>query len=111
MAGRAAASVATNMAGRGTDIVLGGNVDFLTDQRLRERGLDRWNARGVRGGLALRTAHRQEEASKEAKEVIEAGGLACWAQAPRVPGGSTTSCRSGLGGLKVALSICRWVTS
>ncbi len=23
---------------RGTDIVLGGNVDFLTDQRLRERG-------------------------------------------------------------------------
>ncbi|MET0700208.1 MAG: preprotein translocase subunit SecA [Mycobacterium sp.] len=33
-------TVATNMAGRGTDIVLGGNVDFLADKRLRERGLD-----------------------------------------------------------------------
>ena len=28
------------MAGRGTDIVLGGNVDFLVDQRLQGRGLD-----------------------------------------------------------------------
>ena len=28
------------MAGRGTDIVLGGNVDFLLDLRLRDRGLD-----------------------------------------------------------------------
>src|SRR5258705_2967668 len=40
-AGRLGAiTVATNMAGRGTDIVLGGNVDFLADKRLRERGLD-----------------------------------------------------------------------
>jgi hypothetical protein len=30
-----AVTVATNMAGRGTDIVLGGNVDFLADARLR----------------------------------------------------------------------------
>src|SRR4051794_15442504 len=37
---RASITVATNMAGRGTDIVLGGNVDFLTDKRLRDRGLD-----------------------------------------------------------------------
>jgi preprotein translocase subunit SecA len=37
---RGAITVATNMAGRGTDIVLGGNVDFLTDLRLRARGLD-----------------------------------------------------------------------
>src|SRR6201987_211380 len=37
---RGAITVATNMAGRGTHIVLGGNVDFLTDLRLRERGLD-----------------------------------------------------------------------
>ena len=37
---RGAVTVATNMAGRGTDIVLGGNIDFLLDQRLRDRGLD-----------------------------------------------------------------------
>ncbi len=37
---RGAVTVATDMAGRGTDIVLGGNVDFLTDVRLRARGLD-----------------------------------------------------------------------
>ncbi|AIG63785.1 preprotein translocase subunit SecA [Corynebacterium atypicum] len=33
-------TVATNMAGRGTDIVLGGNPDILLDIKLRERGLD-----------------------------------------------------------------------
>jgi preprotein translocase subunit SecA len=33
-------TVATNMAGRGTDIMLGGSVDFLADQDLRKQGLD-----------------------------------------------------------------------
>src|SRR4029077_18453629 len=73
---RSAVTVATNMAGRGTDIVLGGNVDFLTDLRLRERGLD-----------PVETAEEYDEAwheelpvvkagaAAEAKEVIEAGGL------------------------------------
>jgi preprotein translocase subunit SecA len=37
---RGAVTVATNMAGRGTDIMLGGSVEFLADQQLRERGLD-----------------------------------------------------------------------
>jgi len=40
-AGRAGAvTVATNMAGRGTDIVLGGNADFTADLDLREKGLN-----------------------------------------------------------------------
>ena len=41
MAGhKGAITVATNMAGRGTDIMLGGNVEFLADQALRDKGLD-----------------------------------------------------------------------
>ncbi|KAA0917045.1 preprotein translocase subunit SecA [Dietzia sp. ANT_WB102] len=35
-----AVTVATNMAGRGTDIVLGGNADIIADLNLRERGLN-----------------------------------------------------------------------
>ncbi|GFG72889.1 protein translocase subunit SecA 1 [Mycobacterium botniense] len=73
---RGAVTVATNMAGRGTDIVLGGNVDFLTDKRLRERGLDPLETpeeyeRAWHEELPLVKA----EAAAEAKEVIEAGGL------------------------------------
>src|SRR5688572_14299731 len=37
---KGAVTVATNMAGRGTDIMLGGSVDFLADQALRDQGLD-----------------------------------------------------------------------
>jgi preprotein translocase subunit SecA len=73
---RGGITVATNMAGRGTDIVLGGNVDFLADKRLRERGLD-----PVETPDEYEAAWHQElplvkeEAGKEAAEVIEAGGL------------------------------------
>lgn len=39
VAGRkGAVTVATNMAGRGTDIMLGGNVEFLADQKLKADG-------------------------------------------------------------------------
>ncbi len=41
MAGhKGAVTVATNMAGRGTDIMLGGSVEFLADQELRKNGFD-----------------------------------------------------------------------
>ncbi|MCD4534153.1 preprotein translocase subunit SecA [Nocardioides sp. cx-169] len=41
MAGhKGAVTVATNMAGRGTDIMLGGSVEFLADQALRDQGLE-----------------------------------------------------------------------
>ncbi len=36
---RGAVTVATNMAGRGTDIILGGNPEFLADLSLQEQGL------------------------------------------------------------------------
>jgi len=37
---KGAVTVATNMAGRGTDIMLGGSVEFLADAELRQQGLD-----------------------------------------------------------------------
>jgi preprotein translocase subunit SecA len=37
---KGAVTVATNMAGRGTDIMLGGSTEFLADQELRSRGID-----------------------------------------------------------------------
>ncbi|HEU5038836.1 MAG TPA: preprotein translocase subunit SecA [Nocardioides sp.] len=37
---RGAVTVATNMAGRGTDIMLGGSVEFLADLELRKKGLE-----------------------------------------------------------------------
>lgn len=41
MAGRkGAVTVATNMAGRGTDIMLGGNAEFIAVEEMRRRGLD-----------------------------------------------------------------------
>ncbi|MTD12973.1 preprotein translocase subunit SecA [Nakamurella sp. YIM 132087] len=76
-AGRSGAvTVATNMAGRGTDIVLGGNPDFTADLELRADGLsptetpeeyeEAWT-----GALEAATKKSKEEAGK----VREAGGL------------------------------------
>ncbi|MDX1874334.1 preprotein translocase subunit SecA [Mycolicibacterium sp. 120266] len=73
---RGAITVATNMAGRGTDIVLGGNVEFLADKRLRDQGLDPvetpedYNAAWDATVKAIKT-----EAKAEAEEVIAVGGL------------------------------------
>jgi preprotein translocase subunit SecA len=77
MAGRAGSvTVATNMAGRGTDIQLGGNAEFIADEVLRARGLSpaetpeeyeaAWDD-------ALSTAKAQVKAEHE--QVVEAGGL------------------------------------
>ncbi|MBB4903954.1 preprotein translocase subunit SecA [Actinophytocola algeriensis] len=73
---RGAVTVATNMAGRGTDIVLGGNPDHLAEEALRARGLDpletpdEWKA-ALPGALEKARA----EVHAEAEEVREAGGL------------------------------------
>jgi preprotein translocase subunit SecA len=73
---RSAITVATNMAGRGTDIVLGGNVDFLADLRLRERGLDPVETPEDYEAAWDETLHQiKEEASSEAEDVIAVGGL------------------------------------
>jgi preprotein translocase subunit SecA len=73
-AGReAAVTIATNMAGRGTDILLGGNPDFLSKEILRKKGLDPATASPQARGAALEEARRITE--PEHRRVVERGGL------------------------------------
>ncbi|WP_457134696.1 preprotein translocase subunit SecA [Mycobacteroides abscessus] len=73
---RGAITVATNMAGRGTDIVLGGNPDFLADKHLREQGLDPVETPDEYQAAWDETLQKFKDAAEtEAKEVQEAGGL------------------------------------
>ncbi|MBB5165758.1 preprotein translocase subunit SecA [Mycobacterium sp. AZCC_0083] len=73
---RGAITVATNMAGRGTDIVLGGNVDFLADKRLRDRGLDPVETpEDYEAAWDEVLPQVKAEVEDEAEEVREAGGL------------------------------------
>lgn len=76
-AGRLGAiTVATNMAGRGTDIVLGGNVDFLADKRLREQGLDPVETPEEYEAAWEATLNQiKDEADEEARDVRDVGGL------------------------------------
>ncbi|CAN5453892.1 preprotein translocase subunit SecA [soil metagenome] len=76
-AGRLGAiTVATNMAGRGTDIVLGGNVDFLADKRLREQGLDPVETPDEYEAAWDETLSKiKAEADAEAEDVRAVGGL------------------------------------
>ena len=73
-AGRSGAvTVATNMAGRGTDIVLGGNPAGFVDEILRERDIEPEFAEPEDREEALEEAKRRCEADRE--KVVAAGGL------------------------------------
>jgi preprotein translocase subunit SecA len=73
---RGAITVATNMAGRGTDIVLGGNAEFLADRRLRDRGLDPVETpEDYEAAWDEVLTQIKNEVQAEAEEVIDAGGL------------------------------------
>jgi preprotein translocase subunit SecA len=78
MAGhKGAVTVATNMAGRGTDIMLGGSVDFLADRELRERGLDPLETPEEYEAAWQSTLEKIEaQVRAEHDEVTELGGLA-----------------------------------
>src|SRR5262245_36985047 len=70
---KTAVTIATNMAGRGTDILLGGNPDFLTLQTLREKGLDPATLSKSEYD-AIREKH-VATCGREHDEVVELGGL------------------------------------
>jgi preprotein translocase subunit SecA len=74
---RGAVTVATNMAGRGTDIMLGGSVEFLADAELRKQGLDPLENAEEYTAAWPATLERIEAQVAEEKEAVQAaGGLA-----------------------------------
>jgi preprotein translocase subunit SecA len=71
---RGAVTVATNMAGRGTDIMLGGNAEFLAAAALRNQGYDP-DTEAYQAAWDDALTEAKEHVSAEAEEVVEAGGL------------------------------------
>jgi len=76
-AGRSGAvTVATNMAGRGTDIMLGGNTEFIADAELHQRGLSPVETpEDYEAAWPEAVAKAKRAVANEHEEVVEAGGL------------------------------------
>ena len=75
-AGRVGAvTIATNMAGRGTDILLGGNAEYMAKEELDNQGVTPENTPDyeAKKDAALTAARKITE--EEHKKVVEAGGL------------------------------------
>ncbi len=84
-----AVTIATNMAGRGTDIILGGNAEFMATSKMRKQGFsdeliaeatgfaETDNKEIIEAREAFAELHRgfKEELSDEADRVRNAGGL------------------------------------
>ncbi len=81
-----AVTIATNMAGRGTDIILGGNPDMLSLDILRDRGFDPTLPEFDEDGDRVEDAPSKQDrldaldaakeiCTNEQKKVIDAGGL------------------------------------
>jgi preprotein translocase subunit SecA len=73
---RGAITVATNMAGRGTDIMLGGNPEFIADQELHDRGLSPVETPDeYEKAWPEAVAKAKRSVAEEHEQVVEAGGL------------------------------------
>ncbi len=84
-----AVTIATNMAGRGTDILLGGNPEYMAKAKLRAKGTPTElielatsyltdigeEAQAVREEYAKLHAEFKKQTDEEKKKVMEAGGL------------------------------------
>lgn len=73
---KGAVTVATNMAGRGTDIMLGGNAEFLAVEEMNRRGLDaEQSPEEYEKVWAEVFEQAKAKVEAEAEEVRELGGL------------------------------------
>jgi preprotein translocase subunit SecA len=73
-----AVTVATNMAGRGVDIMLGGNVEYLADESLRAKGMDPLETPPEEWNAARQAAieEKTRQVADEHQQVVDRGGLA-----------------------------------
>lgn len=116
MAGRkGAVTVATNMAGRGTDIMLGGNAEFMAHAELEQRGLDAVeHPDEYEAAWDEALAAAQQAVKDEHDEVVELGACTFWAPNATNHGVLTTSCVD-VPGAKVTPvshgSTCPWKTN
>jgi preprotein translocase subunit SecA len=73
---RGAVTVATNMAGRGTDIMLGGNPEFMADFELQRRGISPVdNAEDYEREWPAEITRQKAAVEKGHEEVVALGGL------------------------------------
>ena len=73
---KGAVTVATNMAGRGTDIMLGGNPEFMADFEIQRRGISPVdNPAEYEAAWGPELAKQKEAVKKEHEEVTALGGL------------------------------------
>ena len=84
-----AVTISTNMAGRGTDIMLGGNPEYMAKNEMRKQGfsedliamatgtadIEDDEIRAARETFHSLNEHFKKEIAPEAKKVCEAGGL------------------------------------
>lgn len=71
-----AVTVATNMAGRGTDIMLGGNPEFMADFELQRRGISPVdNAEAYEAAWPDEIARQKAAVAKGHEDVVALGGL------------------------------------
>ena len=78
---KGAVTVSTNMAGRGTDILLGGNAEFMTKEQLRKQGKDPEQLQIAAIGTPERAewdevyARFKAQTDRDHDEVVKLGGL------------------------------------
>ena len=72
---KGAVMIATNMAGRGVDIKLGGDPEHLAITRAEKAGDHATTSEGYEEALAAKTAELEPQCKAEAEEVRELGGL------------------------------------
>ncbi len=75
-AGRVGAvTIATNMAGRGTDILLGGNAEYMAKEELERRGITPETVEDYEAQKEAAMSAAKKITEEEHEKVVQAGGL------------------------------------